>query len=198
MYIITALNAETFTILEPCEETIICLPYSMLSYFGLPYCFTVHSIQGLTINEPITIFDANTNYLDRRFIWTAITRASDLNNVNIFLQSDYEISRSRNSHMNLYFKQKVDQYKQQDKKAHRDIVEDEYINMDWIYEQLNTHPFCGGHHDIVCGEPFEYYIDEKNTVVSNVTCDRLNNNLCHSKLNCQLMCVDCNKAKSCY
>ena len=45
------------------------------NHFKLPYASTCHSVQGLSINHPITIFDTNVH--DRNSIWTAITRATD-------------------------------------------------------------------------------------------------------------------------
>ena len=65
----------------------------MLSkYFGLPYASTCHAVQGLPIDEPMTIFDANTPYASREFVWTAITRATKLSNVTFFIHSE-EVSR---------------------------------------------------------------------------------------------------------
>ena len=68
-----------------------------LSYFKLPYCMTVHSVQGLSIDDAITIFDCNTPYVDREFVWTAITRARELKNITFFEHSANEIKRLEES-----------------------------------------------------------------------------------------------------
>ena len=65
--------------IEPVDEVEIKLDIDLLKkHFKLPYCSTVHSVQGLSIDEELTIFDCNTPYVDKYFIWTAITRARDL------------------------------------------------------------------------------------------------------------------------
>ena len=52
------------------------ITYDQLKYMSLPYSSTGHSCQGKTIHEPYTIFDSNIVYCDRRWIWTALTRAT--------------------------------------------------------------------------------------------------------------------------
>ena len=197
VYEIVNIGDKSFTIKEPCEGTEMTFKFNMLTHFALPYCYTLHSVQGLTINEPITIFDAETSYLDRKYIWTALTRATSLDNVKIFMATENEITRSKNSHINLYFRTKIADYKRQDKKANREIDENEYITAEWLYDQISQNPFCCGHHDHICGVPLEYYLnDTNNTVESNITADRINNDIGHVKTNCRLMCVECNKSKS--
>ena len=113
------------------------------------------------------------------------------------MATENEIMRSKNSHINLYFRTKIADYKRQDKKANREIDENEYITAEWLYDQISQNPFCCGHHDHICGVPLEYYLnDANNTVESNITADRINNDIAHLKTNCRLMCVECNKSKS--
>ena len=51
------------------------------SNFIFNYCGTCHSYQGISIDESMTIFDYKYHFVNRRWLWTAITRATDLNNV---------------------------------------------------------------------------------------------------------------------
>ena len=132
-YEITEFNEKEFSIREPVDNDRFKFPIKMLSHFSLPYCMTVHSVQGLSINEPITIFDSNTPYVDRHFVWTALTRATNLNNVTIFMHSHEKNSRFENSKIKQYFKIKIQGYKSQDKKANREFKEENYITVDWIY-----------------------------------------------------------------
>ena len=44
------------------------------TYFKLEYASTCHSSQGLTIDNAITIFDVNTCYTDREYIYTVVSR----------------------------------------------------------------------------------------------------------------------------
>ena len=82
----------------------------------MPYANTCDSVQGLSIDNKITIFDCNTPYVDRYFIWTALTRSTDLNNVQIYKHSKEEVMSLKRSWVRLYFNQKIQGYKQQDKK----------------------------------------------------------------------------------
>ena len=66
---------------------------SFLSYFKLPQCLTCHSVQGLSIDDEVTIFECNTPYVDRNFVSTAIRRVRQLQNITNFKHSGVEIKR---------------------------------------------------------------------------------------------------------
>ena len=81
-YKITWIDKENkkISIIDPYDEEAqqMTFDFSILIHFQPPYCNTCHSVQGLTINGEYTIFDANTPYVDRNFLWTALARATDL------------------------------------------------------------------------------------------------------------------------
>ena len=78
-YILKSITDKKFTNVEPVDEVEITLETHLLKkHFKLPYCSTVHSVQGLSIDEQICLFDCNTPQVDRNFIWAAIPRARDL------------------------------------------------------------------------------------------------------------------------
>ena len=87
----------------------------------MPYCSTVHSAQGDTIDDKITIFDCNSPYVDRNYIWTALTRVKRLDDVTIFKHSDQEIKSLNYCKVHQYFKLNVLGYKQQDRIAKKNI-----------------------------------------------------------------------------
>ena len=45
------------------------------------YCRTCHSFQGSTIDEAITIYDHKFAYVSRKWLYTAVTRATNLKHV---------------------------------------------------------------------------------------------------------------------
>ena len=47
----------------------------------------------------------------------------------------------------------------------------------------------------LCFKSFELHINENNEVISDLTVDRINNNLPHIKSNCRLACLHCNCSK---
>ena len=162
----------------------------MLSHFKLPYTETCHSIQGATIEDKITLFDTNVH--DRNYIWTAITRATDFNNVTVFLHDDTQDDPLTKVKTKQYFAKKIEHYKVQDTRAGRVWNEDNYVDLDWILQEWrnNENKCCP-----MCGDPFEKYFDENNIIRTNITIDRQDNSKCHEKDNCTLCCIKCNVTK---
>ena len=71
------------------SKTIQKLSLDMLrKHFIFNYCFTCHSVHGSSIEGGITIFDYNHCLVDKSWIWTAITRATDLNKVSFYKYDD--------------------------------------------------------------------------------------------------------------
>ena len=89
--------------------------------FIFAHCITCHSAQGSSIDGDITIFDYNhydiKNY--REWLWTAITRARDLNKVKFYQYSDDVKDEFNYKCMTSYYERKVENYKQQDRTAKR-------------------------------------------------------------------------------
>jgi hypothetical protein len=193
-YKIVKLSKAYTTIIDEIEDLTYTIPNGVIfNNFKLPYCLTVDSVQGLSFGEDdkITIFDANTPYVDRKFFWTAITRARKLENVSVCIHSEAEIGNLSRSRIKQYFNFKVDSYKRQDKKVNREYNNDDYINEQWITEKVNDCKlYC-----CYCKKHMELYIDEDGNVQSNITVDRLNNKLAHIKSNCQITCLKCNLTK---
>ena len=114
-YILKDITSRKFTVVEPVDDVEIKLDIKLLKkHFKRTYCSTVHSVQGLSIDEEICIFDCNTPYVDRNFIWTAITRARDLKNVLYFHHCKDEIKRLEETRKIQYIKMKINYYKIQD------------------------------------------------------------------------------------
>ena len=89
-YVIKSIEDKVI-IYEPIDKEI-CISHEILKkHLKLPYANTFDNVQGLNIDDKITLFDCNTPYVDRYFIWTAITRASVLKNVQIYEHSDEEV-----------------------------------------------------------------------------------------------------------
>ena len=156
----------------------------------MPYCSTVHSAQGDTIDDKITIFDCNSPYVDRNYIWTALTRVKRLDDVTIFKHSDQEIKSLNYCKVHQYFKLKVLGYKHQDRIAKRTHDENEYVTHNEVWDQFKEQKVC-----TYCKEPLYIYLNKQNNINSNITLDRKDNTLFHSKQNCVLCCKSCNITK---
>lgn len=192
-YVIKAINQKQFTVCDVVENKTFTFPVSTLEYFKLPYANTCHSVQGLSLDGPVTIFDVNTPYVDRFYVWTALTRSTDFSQVVVFEHSEGEIEELQRHRVKQYFKTKVDGYKHQDKIAGRSWQADEFVTVDWIneeYSKLKVICCC------VCKAPYETVVDENGKVKSNLTVDRIDNTKPHLKTNCRLCCVNCNVTKA--
>ena len=114
-YVIKKINKKEFTVLEPVEDIEMTFDISILEkHFKLPYCFTLHSVQGLSLDDEITLFDCNTPYVDRHFVWTAITRARDLSKITVYEHGEDEVRRLEKARMLQYLKLKIDFYKKKE------------------------------------------------------------------------------------
>ena len=156
----------------------------LYKHFRYGYCATCHSCQGASIKNHITIHEWNkTHLVSREWIWTALTRCVDFNNVYFFRNDDADDRMEHNQFIN-YLKNKVDGYKQQDLRAGRDLNLDNYVDVEWCMERMRG--TCGK-----CG--CDFHIEKKKGFMSsNFTAQRLDNNFSHTKDNCQAFCVYCN------
>ena len=75
------------------------------------------------------MFDCNTPYVGRNFVWTAITRARDLNNVTHFEHPDDEVKVLEDSRLKQYFNLKINGYKKQDIEAKRALSKEDFIDI---------------------------------------------------------------------
>jgi hypothetical protein len=179
------------------NETVV-ITDKQLKYMSLPYSNTCHSSQGLTIGDPYTIFDANTAYTDRRWIYTAITRCKTLDQITIFEHSKRECDILTQCRMKQYFELKIENYINQDITAgrikrgstnelmYKGRPVNDYIDYEWI---KNNDQQC-----YLCSEMFDIELIDSN-VRSNMTVDRVSSSHYHSKSNCKLCCNYCNASK---
>ena len=152
-------------------------------HFIFNYCFTCHSVQGSSIEGGITIFDYNHCLVDKNWIWTAITRATDLNNVSFYKYDDDDDDFNKNCIYN-YLKRKVEGYKEQDRKAKRKIDHKNYIIADWLLDRLNGH--CE-----LCN--VDFYVKSINgNIRTNLRAQRKFNDQTHTISNYIAYCKKCN------
>jgi hypothetical protein len=152
------------------------------NHFLFDYCATCHSLQGLTINEPITIHEWNFKHVNRKWLYTAISRATHLSNIRFFIgerayKNDDRIIQG-------YLKKKVNGYIQQDNTAGREVTHD-YVNVNWLEK-------CIGVNCAMCSTCLYCEVDDKNNIDCNISAQRVDNSRCHSIDNIIPYCVYCN------
>jgi uncharacterized protein with PIN domain len=142
----------------------------------------------------MTLFDADTCYINRKFIWVLITRATELYNITIYLNSKEVNEQLKFSKLKQYLRLKISGYKQQDVKKGRVIDNDKYVDEIYILKLLDNFNYSSGCK--ICIEEFYIHFDNDNNINSNISLNRLKNNLAHHIDNVELICVDCNKKLS--
>jgi hypothetical protein len=157
----------------------------------LPYCRTIDSSQGRSIKEKMTIFDLNLPYVSREHIWVALTRCRNLNDLTVFIHSDDEVKRFSESKIKQYYSFKVENYKMQDINAGRDWVDAEFIDTKFIMDQVTKNNMKCSY----CLKDIQVFINSLGEVSSDLTIDRKDNKIAHTKLNCKLCCFTCNVSK---
>ena len=151
--------------------------------FIYSYCATCHSSQGASVKGSITIHEYDLPIASREWLWCAITRCVDFRQVKFYKNNDYEKQMSKNMIMR-YFKNKVDNYKLQDRKAKREINEETYITPEWCLKMFKSR--CEK-----CNTSFNFET-KQGKLCSNFTAQRLCNLRPHDVDNCCAYCFYCN------
>ena len=74
--------------------------------------------------------------------------------------------------------------------AKRNIQRDLFIDVPWFTEAINNTDRCP-----LCNCSYYMVLDESNTIMCNISVDRIQNNISHHKDNCHLLCIECNRQK---
>ena len=186
-YVVQTVKAESIVLKELHGKAPFELKLDQLKkHFIHSYCRTCHSFQGSSIDTNITIFDWRFFFVNRKWIYTAVTRATELKNVLFFAGSTGDHDEAV---LDKYLSKKVDNYKKQDLQ-HKRVITDNYVTGKWLKGHFGK--VC---HD--CGDCFRFDIKD-GRVESNLTADRVDNDECHHINNIVPLCVTCNQRKSCW
>jgi hypothetical protein len=79
---ITSIGINSITLTRKNEELTINIK-DFTKHMDIAYCLTVHSAQGLTIDEEYTIHEWDHKKLPDGFLYTALTRGTCLSNINL-------------------------------------------------------------------------------------------------------------------
>jgi hypothetical protein len=166
-------------------------------YLSLNYSSTCYSLQGDTLlNKYLTIFDINTPYINKRFIYTALTRTNNLKYIQIFEHSKSELKILNSCKIKQYLINKINKYKEIDIINNRPIEEDKFISIEWIIKTYDNilndkfNLFCYN-----CNDRY-YFYNNDGVISSNISFDRINNSHAHHIDNINILCKFCNSSKS--
>ena len=155
--------------------------------FIFNYCRTAHSVQGSSIDESITIFDYKYKHITREWLYVAITRATDLNNVYFY---EYEENNELyDTIVKSYFQRKINGYEKQDLQAKRTIDKNNFVNIKWLMSCINQPCFN-------CNNNLYVDVNSNGYCNSNITADRVDNQQDHNLDNIRPCCYHCNVSLS--
>ena len=149
-------------------------------YFSLPYCVTGHSIQGSTIGGKVIMFDGTSSFPDANWIYVALTRSRDFDNIYTVLGAPFKMSKAE-------INTKIRRYKSQDAKRNYTWKPDEYIE----YEDVIALSKAQSHLCARCNQVMNFRI-KPNDFINNWSIDRKNDAYPHLKTNCELTHLSCN------
>ena len=182
-YIVEKYDGDVFSLLEPYENIRFEIDgVVFVNHFRLNYANTVSSVQGLTIKEPLTIADLGSEMIkkDPRFLWVAITRNENLNDIFVcFNKTCYKVSR---------LAEKIISHKEEDNKKGFIWKDEDYVNEKWFRDMVFRQRYCCKNCnnaiilDYGFGDDLQYSID------------RMDNDLPHIMSNCNIVCYNCNRA----
>ena len=141
------------------------------------HAFTAHSLQGDTTDKPVIICEYDHYCVNDRWLYVALTRSTDLDNV--YYATDNIQVKYRD------IEKVIAGYKEQDKKKGRTYDEKDYIDVSWWRK---TKDFC--YH---CKQPISLAAPAGDS--SLATADRIDNSKAHTKDNCVKSCVLCNVSR---
>ena len=181
-YTIAALGDGKVTLLEELSGEEFELEMTKLANFSLPYAHTGHSVQGITTSKPVVVFDTAFRHVDAEWAYTALTRNKHFNVSYCTETPAFELDP-------VVLGSKVQRYQEQDISAKRNWEDGEYITPDWIKKQFRRQRFrCAQ-----CQAPMNIVPVEGDML--NMTVDRKDNSLAHTRGNCCLLCFNCNVSK---
>lgn len=142
--------------------------------FRFNYALTGHAIQGITLENAMTIFDYDFKHVEKEWLWTAISRVRDLDEVYFF---DGELVETmKDCRLRNLIQQRIQGHMYADKQAGRDISED-YIDLEYVESMISKMGLCPG-----CGS----------CLADEWSIDRIENTLAHVKGNVRMVCLGCN------
>jgi len=131
--------------------------------------------------EAITIFDINHFMVDVDWIYTAITRATSIENIYIFMgKSPFESNLIK---VKEQIRNMIEGHKRSDVSNDRVMTNEKYVSTEWTMNQLKGNRCCECHQ----------YLDISQS--ESFSIDRIDNKLGHYEFNCRVICRRCNNAK---
>jgi len=170
---------------DPFNKEVFKIDKNQLKFFTLNYAQTCHSLQGITVDDNITIFDSTFYFANREWLWTAVTRCKSLQNIRVFIDNNMKQNKKIIKQNVLT---KISAHKREDKKKGRDFDEEDYIDLKEFKSMYEAQQGCCNRCNIALSIEYQPKSDFQFSI------NRIDNNLAHTKGNCEIVCLTCQRA----
>lgn len=186
-HIIDSIDNTKIVLLEPFKNIKMTHNISILKNFSLDYAQTCSSLQGLTKEGDVTIFNIGSQMCDSEWIWTAVTRCTSLKHIYI-----YNVDNKQQKNIEITHKliKKVEELKLIDIEKNLFVGIYNYITPDDICNKMNAQAFqC-----LFCRTGIDYtYYKQGNSL--NFEFHKMDEEKCYTSDNTFLICTTCKHQK---
>jgi hypothetical protein len=135
---IEALDKGTVSLIDESTGIQHTLKREALKYFSYAYASTIHSAQGASVDGKVVLIDHDFFYVNRKWLWVALTRARDPTQV---YRMDVRIETNKT-----VFNRKIREYREQDIKSGRTPGD---LTLDWWIDSMKSSAY------IKCPSPIQ-------------------------------------------
>ena len=178
-YFIRKVSKDGFILEEPLEKVKFVVSLKeFYRLFVLAYAQTVHSVQGLTYKEKLTVCDLDYT-LETEFLWVAFTRNENL--------EDISVCFNKNENKIAFLSEKIKGHIDSDKKKGFEWKEEEYVDREWFNKQIKKQHYCCA----CCHNLLSLNYDDKDEAQYSI--NRKDNTKPHTMKNCDVFCLSCQR-----
>eukprot|EP00734_Pompholyxophrys_sp_LG126_P000098 Pompholyxophrys_sp_v1_NODE_6_length_8036_cov_9.951134.p1 type:complete len:1617 gc:universal NODE_6_length_8036_cov_9.951134:1979-6829(+) len=154
-----------------------------LKHFNFKYAHTCHSVQG-TSKDAITLCDIDHPFVDKNWLWTAITRCRDLSKISFRVKKNQDDTILLKQHVY----SKISSHKAEDNKKNRIFDNKDYVDYNEVIHLYNIQKGqCYFSH---CSKQLMMNYNKENRDLQ-FSINRIDNNRAHIKGNCVISCLSC-------
>jgi hypothetical protein len=186
LYLIEKITKMEFTITDPFTKESFDLTIDYLDKFSLNYSQTCHSLQGITVQNEITIFNIGFLFVTREWFWTAISRCTSIKDIYVYISPE---TKEQKEVKRYAIQKKINDHKQEDIKKGRNFTEKDFINLETVKDLWRKQDGqCA-----LCNTELEAIFKASDGGLQ-MSINRIDNKLAHVKHNCELVCLLCQRS----
>jgi hypothetical protein len=130
----------------------------------------------------MTIFDYQSPYFDWRYLYVAVSRLSNMENLTLFKYDEKYVKNIEKKYVFGMIARNIEEHKIADEKKGFNVKDEDYVDYAWVVSEIKRN--------------FTSNLSGAILLIDNISIDRIDSNKPHTKSNCQLVNLIENKSKS--